>query len=111
MYSMYDAELWKYFQNDPTKPHIPFLRAQGHWNLALQLNMDGFQPHRRKQYSTAALYVVILNLPPHLRYKPENMITVGLLSNSSDIDGMLPPLIDDLLRWWDGVTVEMPDNT
>lgn len=38
-------------------------------NLALQMNLDWFNPFRRVQYSAGALYLAILNLPLSMRYK------------------------------------------
>ena len=43
-------------------------------HLALMLNCDWFQPHNQTQYSIGVIYLVVLNLPCDIRFKPENII-------------------------------------
>ncbi len=74
------------------------------------LNMDGFNPFGNKQAgskgSCGAMYMVCLNLPPHLRYRVENIFLVGVIPGPHhpslvQINHLLRPLVDDLLRFWD----------
>jgi hypothetical protein len=63
-------------------------------------------------YSLGAVYLIILNLPRHLRYKKENMIVVCLLPGGSeklhDMSKLLKPMVDELLQLWRGVSIMTP---
>ena len=69
-------------------------------------NMDGFNPFQLKQAGRSAsvmgLYMVCLNLPPDMRFKPENMFLAGIIPgphepSMDEINHFLAPLVDDLL--------------
>ena len=45
--------------------------------IGLLINVDWFQPYKHVQYSVGAIYLVVLNLPCHLRYCRENILLVG----------------------------------
>ncbi|KAI0689980.1 hypothetical protein C8T65DRAFT_516795, partial [Cerioporus squamosus] len=51
--------------------------------LIFGMSVDGFNPFQNKQakqqVSVTAMYLYCLNLPPHLRYLPENMYLVGVV--------------------------------
>ncbi len=73
------------------------------------LNMDGFNPftnkHRGPTVSCGAIYMVCMNLPPTLRYRPENIFLVGIIPGPHhpslvEINHLLRPLVDDLLHFW-----------
>ena len=53
----------------------------------------------------------ILNLPRESRFKQENTILVGLIPGphepSRDINTFLKPLVDDLLKLWEGVEMHL----
>ena len=55
--------------------------GEGHYIFSL--NMNGFNPFQRKQAgkkaSSGAIYMICLNLPSEIRYKPENMFLVGII--------------------------------
>ena len=70
-------------------------------------NMDGFNPFQLKQAGRSAtvmgLYMVCLNLPPEVRFKPENMFLAGIIPgpkepSTEEINNFLRPLVDDLLE-------------
>lgn len=72
--------------------------------------MDDFNPYHNKQagkkVSVGAIYMVLLNLPPHLRYRVENVFLVGIIPGPSKpsierINEILKPLVNDLLPFWD----------
>ena len=52
------------------------------------LNCDWFQPFERTQYSVGVLYAVILNLPRSIRFKPENVLIIGIIPGPDE-----PPLV------------------
>lgn len=64
------------------------------------LNCDGFQPFKHTQYSVGVLYLVLLNLPRSLRFKPENVIIVGIIPGPSEpkltINSYLKPFVKEL---------------
>ena len=71
----------------------------------LTLNVDWFQPFERDVYSLGAIYLTIQNLPRNIRYKPENIILVGIMPGpkeaSCNINPYLGPLVLDLQEAWD----------
>lgn len=107
---IFDGKIWKDFQ---FVDHKPFLSQPG--NLALMLNMDFFQPMKHVQYSLGAIYMTILNLPRGLRNKEENVILVGLIPGprepEHDINSFLEPLVNDLLKLWKGVNLDVHSYT
>ena len=78
------------------------------------LNVDWFQPFENFAYSVGVIYLVILNLPHTTRYKRENIILVGVIPGPSEpslnINTYLEPLVDELLKLWRGVQIEMPNS-
>jgi len=54
---------------------------KGHYSFSF--NMDGFNPFQLKQASQSALvmglYMVCLNLPSEMCFKPENMFVAGIV--------------------------------
>jgi len=84
--------------------------------LVFGLSVDWFNAHRSgkhgKSWSVGAIYLTILNLPAHLRHRPENMILVGIIPGPSKprgeaIQNLIKPLIDELVVLWsDGVWIQ-----
>lgn len=72
---VYDGEKWE--------EQIPWLNEAGSTNLLLQFNLDYFNPYTYNQYSFGAIYMSILNLPRHIRYLEDFVITVGELPDST----------------------------
>lgn len=82
---------------------------QDETRLVFSLAMDGFNPFQSKtakqKVTSTAIYMVCLNLPPHLRYLPENMYLVGVIPGPTkpsltQINHFLRLLVDDLLQFW-----------
>lgn len=78
--------------------------------LVFSLAVNGFNPYHSKTakqtVSCTAIYMVCLNLPPHLRYLPENMYLVGVVPGPTkpsldQLNHFLRLLVDDLLSFWD----------
>ena len=51
--------------------------------LAFSFSMDSFNPFHMKEakqtVSSTAIWLILLNLPPHLRYRPDNMFLAGII--------------------------------
>ena len=92
-----------------------FLDTPG--NLLLMLNVDWFQPFVGTKYSVGVMYLVILNLPRSVRFKPENVIIVSKIPGPKEPDCKhmntymyLAPMVNDLLSLWEGVHIKMPHS-
>ena len=73
-------------------------------SLALMLNVDWFRPHKHSPGSVGVVYLVLLNLPRHERYKFENIIVAGILPGPSEpkltANTFLEPLVRELQALW-----------
>ena len=73
-------------------------------NLTLMLNIDWFCPFKHGRYSMGAIYMCLMNLPREIRFKPENIILIGLIPGPTEpkltIDSFLKPLVDELMEFW-----------
>ena len=100
MEDVYDGQVWKDFMQYDGRP---FLSVP--LNFAFSLNIDWFQPFQRTNYSVGAIYLAVQNLPRKDRFLSENIILVGIIScePSKVINAILEPLVDDLLKLWEGV--------
>lgn len=80
-------------------------------NLAVMLNCDWFQPFEHSCYSVGVLYLVILNLPWSIRFKPENIIITGIIpgpkeTNQKEMNSYLRLLAKELNSLWtDGFSI------
>lgn len=103
---VYDGKVWKEFL---CWNGVQFLSEP--YNLALTLNFDFFQPYKHIQYSVGAIYLTIMNLPRELRYKPKNVVLVGLIPGphepKHDINSYISPLVDELLKFWNGINLNI----
>ena len=71
---IYDGKKW---QNFRTYNGEELLDAPN--TYAFMLNVDWFNPYERTyDVSVGGIYLTLLNLPRHLRFKKENMILVGI---------------------------------
>ena len=106
---VYDGKIWKDFQ---VYRGVPFLQTPN--NFVLMMNFDFFQPYKHVQYSVGAMYLTILNLPRCLRYKQENVILCGLIPGPQEpeqhINTYLEPLVDELLKFWEGVELTVSED-
>jgi hypothetical protein len=78
--------------------------------LAFSFSMDSFNPYHMKEAKqtvlSTAIWLILLNLPPHLQYHPENMFLAGVIPRPrkpslSDINHSLKLLVDILLEFFD----------
>ena len=87
-----------YFESTPYLAHP--------YSLALAMNIDWFQPYKRTESSVGAIYLTVLNLPYHLRYKREFVILAGIIPGPKrDINSYLRPLVAELLNLWKGISM------
>jgi len=97
----------------PTISKLPWTTPISHESRELRivfsLTIDWFNAHhssqRGKSWSVGAIYLTILNLPPHLRHRRENMILVGLIPgptkpSGSAIQNFIEKLVDQLEILW-----------
>ena len=62
-------------QGDWMKSNISFMVYR--WNLALGICIDGIPTYASSKVSLWPVYCIILNLPPNIRYKIENILLVS----------------------------------
>ena len=81
----------------------------GELRLAWSLCVDWFNPYHNKaagkSASVGSIVMACLNLPPELRYKPENLFLVGLIPGPREpsreqINHILRPIISKLIVSW-----------
>ena len=79
---VYDGSIWRDFLKFRGNDSLNAPR-----NLAFAINVDWFQPFkRRNDRSVVVIYLVLLNLPRQQRFKWENLIVAGIVP---DLDGVL----------------------
>ena len=91
----------------------PFFRNRcGELRLAFSLNANGFHPlhmlEAKQTISCTAIYMVVLNFPPVLRYLFRNMYLAGVIPGPGkpsldQINHALSLLVQELLDFWKGV--------
>ena len=101
----FEGRVWKEFQYVDGEPFLAIPN-----NFALMLNIDWLQPTLHGSKSICVIYMVVMNLPKKERFKPENLIVVGIIPGPKDpkhyINSFLQPLVDDLIDLWDGVILD-----
>ena len=79
------------------------------FTYGLMLNLDWFKPCKHTEYSLGALYLTVMNLPRRVRFRQENVLLIGLIPGprepKHDVNSILAPLVEELLRFWDGVEI------
>ena len=106
MKDIFDAEILRNFKGFDGQ-HFSYGGKEGRYVFSICL--DYFNPLGNKQAgkkkSVGMISLVCLNLPPHMRYKPENMFLFGIIPGPSEpplacINHYLRPLVDMLLDFW-----------
>ncbi|EXX58570.1 hypothetical protein RirG_196780 [Rhizophagus irregularis DAOM 197198w] len=105
---IYDGKIWKSFSDISGAPYFTPETADSH--LGIMINLDWFQPFESSAYSCGAIYGVVCNLPREIRFKKENMLTLGLLPGPNKvrlhkINHYLSPIVDELLEFWNGIEI------
>ena len=108
---VFDGQIWKDFMEPGG---IPFLSLP--YNFALTLNVDWFKPYKGSVYSTGLIYIalLILNLRRTERFTNANILLLSVIPCPKEpelsINTFLTPLVDELLKLWDGVLMEVHGN-
>ena len=105
---IHDIWLSKVFQALRDSAGRPFLPPPpGEGRLVFSLSVDGFNPYFNKAAgvveTTTGIWLVVLNLPPHLRHLPENVCFLGAIPGKpsmEQINHYLKLVVDDLLEFW-----------
>ena len=103
---VHNGNIWAEFQTFNGKPFLSDPLC-----LALCMNVDWFQPHKHVTYSFGIIYLPIMNLPREERYKRENILLIGILpgpqETSRSINSYLNPLVKELTKFLEGVTISV----
>ena len=93
---IYQGNVWKELSSTGFLSHVN--------SLAVMLNVDWFRSHKHSPGSVGVIYLVLLNLPRHERYKLENITVVGILPGPSEpkltANTFLEPLVKELQTLW-----------
>lgn len=110
MYDIWDGYVLQHFVAADGSPYINAPGAPpGNLRLAFGLGVDSFNPFgnriAKKKVSSTGVYMICYNLPPDLRYLPENMYLVGVIPGPGkpsleQINNALQPLVNDFLPFW-----------
>ena len=96
---VYDGLVWRKFNSNDGYNFL----TSSHCYL-LTLNVDWFEPFERGVYSVGAIYLTIQNIPRAERYKPENIMIVGIIPGPKEpkktINSYLTPLVLELKQAW-----------
>ena len=93
----------------PDKKTLYSVQKNGEVHLVFSLFVDWFNPFSNKKggksHSIGAIYLACLNLPPDVRYRPENIYLAGIIPGPKEpslheLNHFLRPLVDDLLKLW-----------
>lgn len=104
---IWDGEVLRDFEGPVKGKH--FLDGDGEDRLVFGINQDGFNPFGNrtagKMVSVGPIYLVCFNLPPDLRYRPENVFLAGVIPGPGEpskeqMNELLQPLVSDLLTSW-----------
>uniref|UniRef100_A0A7M5X7A9 Transposase domain-containing protein n=2 Tax=Clytia hemisphaerica TaxID=252671 RepID=A0A7M5X7A9_9CNID len=109
LFDTIDGKFWKEFKDNNGEIYFKDPR-----NLGAILNIDWFQPFDGVEYSCGVIYMALLNLPRELRFRWENITTVGIIPGpnepSLNVNSYVKPLVDDLLTLWQGDMFEEKES-
>ncbi|KAH9918428.1 uncharacterized protein B0H18DRAFT_882775, partial [Fomitopsis serialis] len=78
---VWDAPMFHEFKDAAGGAFIKGPKEEGRYLFSL--SVDGFNPFQAKEakqsVTVTGIYMVCLNLPPHIRYLPENTYLVGII--------------------------------
>jgi hypothetical protein len=106
---LFDIKHSNLLRSIPDVDGKPFMRrTNGELRLAWSLCVDWFNPNQNmaagKFTSVGLILMACLNLPPHLRYLPENLFPVAIIPtrepNGDQMNHILSPIVTKLLHSW-----------
>ena len=107
---VYDGQMWDHFMYD--SDGVPFLASPN--NFLLMLNCDWFQPFKHTTFSVGVVYIVVANLPRHIRFTRDHVLLVGIIPGPTEpsrtISTFLEPLVKELQSVWKGVSIKIRNN-
>ena len=108
---VYDGTIWRDFLKYKGNDYLNAPR-----NLAFAINVDWFQPFkRRNDRSVGVIYLVLLNLPREQRFKWENIIVAGIIPEMNkepkSLNTFLAPIVDEFQALWTGVKMQTSSST
>ncbi|GBC26432.1 uncharacterized protein LOC107327733 [Rhizophagus irregularis DAOM 181602=DAOM 197198] len=79
-------------------------------HLGLMLNLDWFQLYDSTIYSIGVIYAAICNLPHDIRFRCENLLTLGILPGPKEVslhkvNHYLALIVNELETLWAGLTL------
>ena len=103
---VYDGNVWCEFKTYEGKPFL-----LDSFTYGLMLSIDWFRPCKHTEYSIGAIYLTVMNLPRAVRFRQENVLQIGLIPGPKepkpDINSHLEPLMKELLKFWNGVHLQI----
>jgi hypothetical protein len=108
--SSHDIFTGQFLQDFKGPDGRPFRSDGQAGRYAFSLSVDFFNPFTNKQagkkVSVGVISLVCLNLPPSMRYKPENMFLAGVIPGPNEppltaLNHYLTPLMDEMLAFWE----------
>ena len=110
MHDLWDGDVFRSFKGPDGKPYLEVEPNQSNYRLIFSLFINWFSPWGTKKNGSHAsvrvIYMVCCNLPPHLRYRIENVYIAGIIPGPTEpslhhLNHILRPLVNDLLRGWE----------
>lgn len=117
LFDVYDGRMWKSVPDPRSTASNHILFVDTPFSLLLTLNIDCSKHSTRRPGTLLVLstYMTVNNLPRTERYKKENTILVGVIpgpreSSKEQFNHNLRPLVDDLLKLYNGVPMTTFDG-
>ncbi|SJL11833.1 uncharacterized protein ARMOST_15244 [Armillaria ostoyae] len=108
MEDIHDSPAWHLFLGPDGQPFITTGKLKGEGRYIFSFGMDSFNLFQAKQakqsVSSMAIYLILLNLPPELRYLPENIYLAGVVPGHPPLDAInhfLALVVDEFVEFWD----------
>jgi hypothetical protein len=111
MGDIFHGDVLRNFPGPGKGENVPLFKDGGEeGRYAYSLCIDFFNPYTNKQAgkkrSVGIISLVCLNLPPEIRYKPENMYLAGVVPGPrepklDELNHFMTPLVDDLCDSWE----------
>src|SRR5688572_26639027 len=74
---IYEGRVWKTFPDSNNQPF--FVKNISEVHIGFALNLNWFNPYKHIQCSISVIYLTILNLSHHMRFREENTFVVRII--------------------------------